>query len=169
MYWKILIFLFNIDVLQQLYTEAHGLWLLGRIPGYSRTDIKLLPSSVSKTGSGECTLQCQRHLRGLWCTEHSVRYGNSFYPPKWLWSKCPICDGPARKIVLLSNMQLHQTSRSQQHCQSISHTFRVTLALSVHRPSTRARFLTQYKSRHTIYNFDYAQQVKIFYYCIPLS
>ena len=28
----------------------HGLLLPGRVPGYSRTDIKLLPSSVSKRG-----------------------------------------------------------------------------------------------------------------------
>ena len=30
------------------YTEQNGLLLPGRIPGYSRTDIKLLPSSTSK-------------------------------------------------------------------------------------------------------------------------
>ncbi len=30
------------------YTEQHGLLLPGRVPGYSRDDIKLLPSSVSK-------------------------------------------------------------------------------------------------------------------------
>ena len=32
------------------YTEQHGLLLLGRVPGYSRDDIKLLPSSISKRG-----------------------------------------------------------------------------------------------------------------------
>ena len=32
------------------YVEQHGLLLPGRIPGYSRDDIKLLPSSVSKKG-----------------------------------------------------------------------------------------------------------------------
>ena len=32
------------------YTEQNGLLLPGRVPGYSRTDIKLLPSSVSKRG-----------------------------------------------------------------------------------------------------------------------
>ena len=32
------------------YTEQHGLLLPGRVPGYSRDDIKLLPSSVSKRG-----------------------------------------------------------------------------------------------------------------------
>ena len=30
------------------YAEQHALLLPGRIPGYSRTDIQLLPSSVSK-------------------------------------------------------------------------------------------------------------------------
>ena len=30
------------------YTEQNGLLLPGRVPGYSRTDVKLLPSSVSK-------------------------------------------------------------------------------------------------------------------------
>ena len=32
------------------YVEQHGLLLPGRVPGYSRDDIKLLPSSVSKQG-----------------------------------------------------------------------------------------------------------------------
>ena len=32
------------------YTEVHGLLLPGRVPGYSKTDIKLLPSSQSKRG-----------------------------------------------------------------------------------------------------------------------
>lgn len=32
------------------YTEQNGLLLPGRVPGYSRTDIKLLPSSISKRG-----------------------------------------------------------------------------------------------------------------------
>lgn len=32
------------------YTEQNGLLLPGRVPGYSRSDIKLLPSSVSKRG-----------------------------------------------------------------------------------------------------------------------
>ena len=32
------------------YTEQNSLLLPGRVPGYSRTDIKLLPSSVSKRG-----------------------------------------------------------------------------------------------------------------------
>ena len=32
------------------YAEQHSLLLPGRIPGYSRSDIKLLPSSVSKRG-----------------------------------------------------------------------------------------------------------------------
>ena len=32
------------------YTQQHGLLLPGRVPGYSRDDIKLLPSSVSKRG-----------------------------------------------------------------------------------------------------------------------
>ena len=32
----------------QNYTEQHGLLLPGRVPGYSRSDIKLLPSSQSK-------------------------------------------------------------------------------------------------------------------------
>lgn len=32
------------------YSELHGLLLPGRVPGYSRSDIKLLPSSVSKRG-----------------------------------------------------------------------------------------------------------------------
>lgn len=31
-----------------MYTEQHGLLLPGRVPGYCRSDIKLLPSSVSK-------------------------------------------------------------------------------------------------------------------------
>ena len=30
------------------YTEQHGLLLSGRVPGYSMSDIKLLPSSASK-------------------------------------------------------------------------------------------------------------------------
>ena len=30
------------------YSEQHGLLLPGRVPGYSRSDIKLLPSSTSK-------------------------------------------------------------------------------------------------------------------------
>ena len=34
----------------QTYTEQNGLLLPGRVPGYSQTDIKLLPSSVSKRG-----------------------------------------------------------------------------------------------------------------------
>ena len=32
------------------YVEQHGLLLPGRVPGYSRSDIKLLPSSSSKRG-----------------------------------------------------------------------------------------------------------------------
>ena len=32
------------------YVEQHGLLLPGRVPGYSRSDIKLLPSSTSKRG-----------------------------------------------------------------------------------------------------------------------
>ena len=31
-----------------IYAEQHALLLPGRVPGYSRTDIQLLPSSVSK-------------------------------------------------------------------------------------------------------------------------
>lgn len=37
-------------VFLQNYVEQHGLLLPGRVPGYSRSDIKLLPSSVSKRG-----------------------------------------------------------------------------------------------------------------------
>ena len=40
------------------YAEQNALLLPGRVPGYSRTDIKLLPSSVSK--------------RGIWKTYHSA-------------------------------------------------------------------------------------------------
>ena len=32
------------------YTEQHGLLLPGRVPGYSRSDIRLLPSSTSRRG-----------------------------------------------------------------------------------------------------------------------
>ena len=40
----------EIVVFLQNYAEQNGLLLPGRVPGYSRSDIKLLPSSVSKRG-----------------------------------------------------------------------------------------------------------------------
>ena len=44
------------------YAEQNALLLPGRVPGYSRSDIKLLPSSVSK--------------RGIWKTYHSAAEEN---------------------------------------------------------------------------------------------
>ena len=40
----------DVVVFLQNYVEQNGLLLPGRVPGYSRSDIKLLPSSVSKCG-----------------------------------------------------------------------------------------------------------------------
>ena len=45
-----MISLYIIQVFLTNYSEMHGLLLPGHVPGYSRTDIKLLPSSVSKRG-----------------------------------------------------------------------------------------------------------------------
>ena len=42
------------------YTQQHGLPLPGRVPGYSRDDIKLLPSSVPREGFGRCTMKQHR-------------------------------------------------------------------------------------------------------------
>ncbi len=48
-----------------MYAEQNALLLPGRVPGYSRTDLKLLPSSTSKRGilgSVQCSFREQQYL-----------------------------------------------------------------------------------------------------------
>ena len=52
------------------FCEHHGLLLPGRVPGYSRTDIKLLPSSTSKRG----IWRTYREAAEQDTTVHSVAY-----------------------------------------------------------------------------------------------
>ena len=91
------------------YMEQNGLLLPGRVPGYSRTDIKLLPSSVSK--------------RGIWRvyhvaaeedeTVHTVAY-STFCK---LWKTCIVafsCDHEAsviRIVQLFFGQQIVQRRR----------------------------------------------------------
>ena len=47
------------------YYEQHGTFLPGRIPGYSRTDVKLLPSSVFKKGIWKTYSEAAQQLQGI--------------------------------------------------------------------------------------------------------
>ena len=60
------------------YTEQHALLLPGRVPGYSRDDIKLLPSSEVY---GRCTLRLLRRQKEfmLFATAHSADCGDCSY------------------------------------------------------------------------------------------
>jgi hypothetical protein len=69
------------------YAEQHALLLPGRVPGYSRSDIKLLPSSVSKRGIWKvyqtaATSDERRHQRcGLLHLHKSMAITSLFHHP----------------------------------------------------------------------------------------
>ena len=59
------------------YSEEHGLLLPGRVPGYSCTDIKLLPSSTSKRRIWRVYQEAAQQI--LWLTAHFASYGESCF------------------------------------------------------------------------------------------
>ena len=66
------------------YAEANAILLLGRIPGYKRSDIQLLPCSTTKSKCGwdivhvvgPLSLHCQSTLL---LTPHSAASGSRFF------------------------------------------------------------------------------------------
>lgn len=87
-------FLFN-------YTEQNGLLLPGRVPGYSRTDIKLLPSSVSK--------------RGIWRVYHAAAEEDDTIHTVAYTTFCKLWKALVPSVVIMKPMsdlcwQCHQNS-----------------------------------------------------------
>ena len=82
------------------YVERHGLLLPGRIPGYSRSDIKLLPSSTSKRSIWKLYFESTQEDPSL----HPV--ADSTFCKLWQFQLSqiklmkPISAGLASKIVL---------------------------------------------------------------------
>ena len=60
------------------YADQNGILLPGRIPGYSRSDIKLLRSSISKRTTWR-VYQESANSAGNVLTQHSVSSGDHFY------------------------------------------------------------------------------------------
>ena len=61
------------------YAEANGILLPGRIPGFKRMDIQLLPTQQPNNQSGWSTLRPVGLLIfALWVTTASVKFGESF-------------------------------------------------------------------------------------------
>ena len=83
------------------YAETNGILLPGRIPGYKRDDIQLLPSSTTKRAV--CGYFFRRvlppSLQGLCHTPRSVGCGGTSSVMLWSANQCQICVRLAREIA----------------------------------------------------------------------
>ena len=98
-----------------LYAE-HALFLPGRVPGYCISDMKLLPSSVSKHGIWKVYQEASRS--DSMCAVGYFYFVDPSYPMSSWWSQWPTYAGSVRRRTQqCSNLPTSQRKRSlQQWC-----------------------------------------------------
>ena len=97
------------------YTEDHAILLPGRIPGYNRFDLKLLPSNTSKLHIWELYAESVRSFGGRVVGYRSFRNIWSKYLPQVLITKpmsdlCWICQQNISLIMRSSNKSEEEKS-----------------------------------------------------------
>jgi len=166
------------------YAEQHALLLPGRIPGYSRTDIQLLPSSVSK----RAVWRVYKEAAEAVSTIHTVSSSHFNY----LWRtlvpsivvmkpRSDLCWQCQQNSTIMRTANLSETEKSSSISNALEHLRIVKLERSHYKSicveckeSVRAHFVTDgkftppppssqipcnSKDIKVHYSFDFAQQV----------
>ena len=166
------------------YTVEHGLLLPGRVPGYSRTDLKLLPSSTSKRKIWDMYVAAAQNsdVRSVaWTT--FLKIWRSQLPQVLLMKPatdlCWQCQQNSASILRSANCPEREKSNAVKSAEK--HLLTVQLERSFYRttcadcrrsvqdcfttddsfepPPLSSRFPANSKDIQVHYSFDYAQQV----------
>ena len=151
------------------FTEVHGLLLPGRVPGYSRDDIKLLPSSMSKHDIWKEYFQATQQDPEV----HAVEETASIHPP--MTDLCAACQKTSCGIRRAANCPEREktsacvegstfgSSRSKGHSTRphalIPSVRSWQLVTSSNHPPLAAHAPANSRDISVHYSFDYAQQV----------
>lgn len=167
------------------YVEQNGLLLPGRIPGYSRTDIKLLPSSVSKRGIWNAYCQAATSNEDVHTVAYTTfcRLWRSLLPSviimKPMTDLCWVCHQNSNAILRMANST--EAAKSDTLKDAVEHLRVVQIERSFYkttcdecRDSVRAHFTVDGRFQppslsskipansnniKVHYSFDYVQQV----------
>ena len=167
------------------YTEQHGLLLPGRVPGYSRSDIKLLPSSASKRTIWKTYQAATEGCKDVQCVAYSTfnKLWKSLLPSviimKPMSDLCWQCQKQSSAILKAANSALSEKSvaiaSAQEHLdivtlersyyKTLCDTCRVevkqhfTVDGQFQAPPLFSRIPPNSNDIQVHYSFDYAQQV----------
>ena len=103
------------------YAEEHAIQLPGRIPGYKRTDLQLLPCSTTKRSVWiqYSAVAAQVHLRSFsyrsFCRIWKELLPN-ILPTRPLTDLCAVCHQNARLITRSSNLPEEEKSKVMDNC-----------------------------------------------------
>ena len=166
------------------YAEQHALLLPGRVPGYSRSDIRLLPSSVSKRGIWKVyqTVAVEGSIRAVAYSTFTLLWRSllpSIILMKPMTDLCWQCQQASAAIQRSANLSEEEKSEAvqvaQEHlrivqlersvytasCEECSRSVRAhfTTGSSFLPPGPACRMEPNSNAIKAHYSFDYAQQV----------
>ena len=164
------------------YTEKHGLLLPGRVPGYHRDDIKLLPSSVSKKKIHDLYYESAKQVEGIHAVSLSKfrQLWRDLLPSiKPMTDLCTTCHAHSNLVLRSSNHPSVRKSKVleeyQEHLQAVGveRSFYKTTCDQCKRevrdhftqddkfqpPAPASQIPSNSKDISVHYSFDYAQQI----------